>query len=198
MFICFVFSFAIDAFAERLAKFMAVAIDIDMKRPKPRFWAPSGFGKLGRKIMSRRDIDKRVMALSLGTSDDPTNFDDRDDGSDEGDVLEEDIPEDKPTRRKNFLFLFTVADNITLGRNPDALAPTTAFGKFFLRLGSILRFFRSPEGIFSLRHAVVSVALWIPSVCTSSAWFYYGNRGIWALIMAQVWHTSFSFSSDMF
>ncbi len=51
---------------------------------------------------------------------------------------------------------------------------------------SFARFFKSPEGIFSLRHAVVSIVLWIPAVCSSSAWFYYDNRGIWALIMAQV------------
>lgn len=73
-----------------------------------------------------------------------------------------------------------------IGKNPDALPPTTAFGRAFKTLGSILRFFKSPEGIFGLRHAIVSVALWVPSVIPSSAWFYYGNRGLWALIMAQV------------
>lgn len=73
-----------------------------------------------------------------------------------------------------------------VGKNPDALPPTTAFGRMFLKLGTFFRFFKSPEGIFGLRHAVVSVALWVPSVCASSAWFYYGNRGLWALIMAQV------------
>lgn len=77
-----------------------------------------------------------------------------------------------------------------LGKNPDALPPTTAFGRVFLKLGAFFRFFKSPEGIFGLRHAVVSVALWVPSVCASSAWFYYGNRGLWALIMAQVSHVA--------
>jgi hypothetical protein len=32
----------------------------------------------------------------------------------------------------------------------------------------------------------VSIALWVPAVCSTSAWFYYDNKGIWALIMAQV------------
>ena len=76
--------------------------------------------------------------------------------------------------------------NDVVGRNPDALPPTTVFGRFFVRLGGFVRFFGSAEGIFALRLAIVSVALWIPSVCHTSAWFYYENRGIWALIMAQV------------
>jgi hypothetical protein len=32
----------------------------------------------------------------------------------------------------------------------------------------------------------VSLALWIPAVVPSSAWFYYDNKGLWALIMAQM------------
>lgn len=32
----------------------------------------------------------------------------------------------------------------------------------------------------------MSVALWVPAVCVSSAWFNYNNKGLWALIMAQV------------
>lgn len=33
---------------------------------------------------------------------------------------------------------------------------------------------------------MVSVALWVPAVFQSTAWFYYENRGLWALIMAQI------------
>ena len=32
----------------------------------------------------------------------------------------------------------------------------------------------------------MSVALWVPAVCHSSAWIYYSNKGLWGLIMAQV------------
>ncbi|KAF5376953.1 hypothetical protein D9615_007250 [Tricholomella constricta] len=171
LYICFVYSYALDAFAERLSKFLAIAVDLDARRPKPRLWAPSGFGKLGRKLMSRREVDRHVVPLAIGTSNDPTSFENRSEESDdedeeEAEVLE--IPKEKSARK-----------------NPDALPPTTAFGRFFLLLGNVFRFFKSPEGIFGLRHAIVSLALWIPSVCSSSAWFYYGNRGLWALIMAQ-------------
>jgi hypothetical protein len=59
-------------------------------------------------------------------------------------------------------------------------------GRSLVKVGAVFRFFKSAEGIFSLRVAVVSVALWVPAVCHSTAWFYYGNRGLWALIMAQM------------
>ncbi|CAA7266342.1 unnamed protein product [Cyclocybe aegerita] len=52
-------------------------------------------------------------------------------------------------------------------------------------LSKFFRFLKSPEGIFSLRVAVVSFALWIPSVIPSSAWFYYEQKGMWAFVMAQ-------------
>jgi hypothetical protein len=59
-------------------------------------------------------------------------------------------------------------------------------GRSLVKVGTIFRFFKSAEGIFSLRVAVVSVALWVPAVCHSTAWFYYENKGLWALIMAQM------------
>ncbi|KAG5725819.1 hypothetical protein E4T56_gene2441 [Termitomyces sp. T112] len=169
LYICLVFSFSLDAFAERIAKFMSIIVDLDGKRSKPRIWAPSGFGKLGRKIMSRRDVDRQVVPLAIGTSHDPTSFgNQREDTNDEDDDQVQVIPDYRCTRR-----------------NPDALPPTSAFGRFSLILGKMFKFFKSPEGIFGLRHAVVSIALWIPSVCPTTAWFYYGNRGVWGLIMAQ-------------
>jgi hypothetical protein len=71
-------------------------------------------------------------------------------------------------------------------RNPDAFPPKTAFGRFVVKLAPVFRFFKSPQGILALRNGIVSIALWVPAVCSTSAWFYYDNKGIWALIMAQV------------
>lgn len=59
-------------------------------------------------------------------------------------------------------------------------------GRFAVRLGSFFRWFKSAEGIFALRTAVVTLALWIPAVVPSSAGFNYQHKGLWALIMAQV------------
>lgn len=71
-------------------------------------------------------------------------------------------------------------------RNPDAFPPKRAFGKFLLKVAPFFQFLKSDNGIFALRMGLVSVALWVPSVCHSSAWFYYNHKGLWALIMAQV------------
>ena len=71
-------------------------------------------------------------------------------------------------------------------RNPDAFPPKTTFRRFLLKLAPFFRFFESANGIFALRMGLVSVALWVPAVCHSSAWIYYSNKGLWGLIMAQV------------
>lgn len=41
------------------------------------------------------------------------------------------------------------------------------------------------EGIFALRMLIVTIALALPAVVTSSAGFFYREKGLWALIMAQ-------------
>lgn len=48
------------------------------------------------------------------------------------------------------------------------------------------------EGIFALRVLVATLAAAIPAVCTRSAGFYYREKGLWALIMAQTCTVSFS------
>lgn len=45
--------------------------------------------------------------------------------------------------------------------------------------------FSNTEGMYALRILVVSIALALPAVFHSSAGFYYREKGLWALIMAQ-------------
>ena len=96
LFICFVFSYALDAFAERLLRLLDILIELDPKRQRSRVWMPSGFGKLGRKIMSKSQIDRTVAPLALGTSDDPTQFDSttESDTDDEGTAGDDEKAED--------------------------------------------------------------------------------------------------------
>ena len=72
LFICFVFSYTLDAFAERLLHFLDILIEFDPKRQRSHVWIPSGFGKLGRKIMSKSELDHTVAPLAMGSSNDPT------------------------------------------------------------------------------------------------------------------------------
>jgi hypothetical protein len=48
------------------------------------------------------------------------------------------------------------------------------------------------EGIFAMRVLVATLAAAVPAVCTRSAGFYYREKGLWALIMAQTGTASFS------
>jgi hypothetical protein len=77
-------------------------------------------------------------------------------------------------------------------RNPNTLPSTSAFGRFFVALGGALCFFKTADGIFALQHAVVSLALWVPAVMPRTAWFYYANKGLWALIMGQMGLATFA------
>ncbi|TIA79417.1 hypothetical protein D6C76_03603 [Aureobasidium pullulans] len=48
------------------------------------------------------------------------------------------------------------------------------------------------EGIFAMRILIATLAAGIPAVCRSSSGFYYREKGLWALIMAQTGTASFS------
>ncbi|KAJ7027016.1 hypothetical protein C8F04DRAFT_1123608 [Mycena alexandri] len=179
LFICFVFCDALDAFAARLHRLMGIVAELDLERQQPRFWLPLGLGSIGHKLLSKQDVGVVTQPLAMGTATDPTQFEDASteavDEEEEGidSVEEKEAP--APARR-----------------NPDALPPTSGLGRFFVTLGGALRFFKTPEGIFALRHAVVSLALWIPAVVPRTAWFYYSNKGLWALIMSQTGLATFA------
>ncbi|KAJ7250170.1 hypothetical protein B0H12DRAFT_1121038 [Mycena haematopus] len=163
LFICFVFCDTLDAFAARVHRVLTLVTDLDLRRPKSRLWFPPGFGKLGRRLLSRESADLEQQPLAMGTANDPTKFEDSNasDGTIGDDAAHDAEEEEKPVRP----------------RNPDARPPTSALGRFSVA---------TPEGIFALRHAVVSLGLWVPAVVPRTAWFYYSEKGLWSLIMAQM------------
>lgn len=68
------------------------------------------------------------------------------------------------------------ADFWVVAAQPDAGVPKNAVQKFGRRLAVLWRGLTSASGIFALKFGIVSIALWVPAVCPSSAWFYYTNR----------------------
>ncbi|CAG7566221.1 unnamed protein product [Fusarium equiseti] len=50
----------------------------------------------------------------------------------------------------------------------------------------LVNFFTGIEGLHALRTVVLTIALAVPAVIPSSAGFYYREKGLWALIMAQM------------
>ncbi|KAJ3501936.1 hypothetical protein NLJ89_g9115 [Agrocybe chaxingu] len=175
LFICFVFIDTLDSFAERLVKMLKTLQEIDAQRPQPKFWFPGRIARVKENITAGQFTGS--AGLSMGTVADPTSFDTPRENSMD-DLLERELAADREAEKE---------DNAAppKRRDPDAFPPTTAFGRSFVSFSKFFRFLKSPEGIFSLRVAIVSFALWIPSVIPSSAWFYYEQKGMWALVMAQ-------------
>ncbi|KAK0446561.1 uncharacterized protein EV420DRAFT_1276545, partial [Desarmillaria tabescens] len=181
LFICFVFCDTLEAFADSLIKLLTLIVYLDDKRPEPRLWMPIGFGSVGGRAKGTGGTNKNVSPFAMGAPTDPFKFDEslaesQDTLKAEGEKAE--IEAGVLRRRQPMI--------ACVARDPDALPPKTALGKFSLKLASTVMFFWSPQGVYATRYALVSIALWIPSVCSSSAWFVYENRGLWALIMAQV------------
>ncbi|KAH9067948.1 hypothetical protein EDB87DRAFT_1700654 [Lactarius vividus] len=69
--------------------------------------------------------------------------------------------------------------------DPDSHPPTNVFQKFMNVLHHLLKWTKTAEAVFVFRYVILSILLWLPSVFQNSAHFYYVNKGIWALIMAQ-------------
>lgn len=98
--------------------------------------------------------------------------------------------------------------------NPDDSAGSTDEAQHLLRISRGYRarqrsglakavlgtyhWFISAEGLYALRMVIVTIALAIPAVIPTSAGFYYREKGIWGLIMAQttmlVYMADFMFS----
>ncbi|KAJ4113383.1 hypothetical protein NW765_010981 [Fusarium oxysporum] len=51
---------------------------------------------------------------------------------------------------------------------------------------ALINFFTGVEGLHALRALILTIALAVPAVIPSSAGFYYREKGLWALIMAQM------------
>lgn len=70
-------------------------------------------------------------------------------------------------------------------RDPDSRPPTNTLQRIMGGLHVIYQWTKTPEALFVFRYVFLSVALWLPAVIRNTAHFYYVQKGIWALIMAQ-------------
>ncbi|KAF9765451.1 hypothetical protein IL306_002261, partial [Fusarium sp. DS 682] len=59
-------------------------------------------------------------------------------------------------------------------------------GKASQLLLAVARWLGNAEGMFALRMVIMTIALSIPAVVSSSSGFYYRQNGLWAVIMAQL------------
>jgi hypothetical protein len=90
LFICFVFTEALEAFAEHIMKVLKCVVDIDTQRPKPRLWMPCSLNRVAQKIKGTK-VEGVQGVLAMGTTSDPTTFEDSDaqEQSDSDDEVEQ-------------------------------------------------------------------------------------------------------------
>ncbi|TFY63497.1 hypothetical protein EVJ58_g3215 [Rhodofomes roseus] len=70
-------------------------------------------------------------------------------------------------------------------RDPDGRPPSNPVQYVMNAIHRAWLWAQTPEALFAFKMVFISIALWIPSVCRSSAHFVYEQKGLWALIMAQ-------------
>ncbi|KAI0292715.1 hypothetical protein BC826DRAFT_1092011 [Russula brevipes] len=70
-------------------------------------------------------------------------------------------------------------------RDPDSRPPTNVMQKMMNGLHGIYQWTKTPEALFVFRYVFITIALWVPAVIKTTAQFYYVQKGIWALVMAQ-------------
>ncbi|KAF7561096.1 hypothetical protein G7046_g3044 [Stylonectria norvegica] len=156
--------------ADALELLLSQVIELEETRPTIRFWMP-----------------RRLMSL-FGWISDPD--------SSENDIPSTDMGDTGITRMTTVTSTYTRlppdSDDETNGRSARAelVSMRTPNSRKRNRLGqtllNITRWFSSAAGTYGLRIVVVSLALATPGVVRSSAGFYYREKGMWAVIMAQL------------
>ncbi|KAH9925739.1 uncharacterized protein B0H18DRAFT_1007982 [Fomitopsis serialis] len=70
-------------------------------------------------------------------------------------------------------------------RDPDGRPPSNPGQHVMNAIHRMWLWAQTPEALFAFKMVFITIALWIPAVCRSSAHFIYAQKGLWALIMAQ-------------
>lgn len=177
LFLCFVFSTNLVSYATSLIEFLETLAEIEQRNPSNRFQLPTALGSLFKVAASP---SARLNPLEMGN--DEAELDDHEEvavSSLSSSTTVQDKTDDKEKRSRKH------HQRREYPRDPDAEAPRNGVQRFSRRIRTFWGWQTSPQGLFALKYSLVSIALWIPAICPSSAYFTYSNRGIWALIMAQ-------------
>ncbi|KDN36919.1 hypothetical protein K437DRAFT_47636 [Tilletiaria anomala UBC 951] len=212
LFLCLVWVVSLSRFSKQLVKVSDEIHELASKRQSNRLWLPSSLRSVWKVLTSKKATAGGPFKFfaNTGLSQEDTAAGDGDDDDDEDlqhstasstVALEKDAERDasgkkdikaskadgKGTRRRRQRHR-----RRAVRRDPDAMPPTNALHYLGRSITGIYNVMTSTDGIFALRVAVVTLALWVPQVVPSSAAFYYHQRGVWALIMAQLGLTVFT------
>ncbi|KAF9074230.1 hypothetical protein BDP27DRAFT_1317519 [Rhodocollybia butyracea] len=161
LFIAFVLGTNLVSLSESILKTMDIVQTTIAKRKRNRLWAPKGLRKIGNMIMGRVEGGEDENAAAA-VGDDQAR-------------TEEDAGNEGRGRMGTKGFKL----------DPDSRPPTNVVQKIMNNLHILYRWCGTPKAMFAFKYSFVSVALWLPAVVNSTGGFYYKEKGLWALIMAQ-------------
>lgn len=177
LFLTFVFVTNLISYATALVDYLEVLLEIEGRSSRNRLQWPFHLSK-AMKVATTRG-GPAANPLEIGTHD--VDAEDDIDSDSDSDSTHSSL-KDKAARRstkeeKRRKTRERREKKYRLG--PDAERPRNAFQRFLRTIGSAWAWQSSPEGLFALKYALVSIALWVPAICPSSVYFTYINRGLW-------------------
>ncbi|TFK50476.1 hypothetical protein OE88DRAFT_1736022 [Heliocybe sulcata] len=160
LYLAYVFAATLLASGEATKELMENVAGITQKRRRRRVWAPSGLRKIGKLFRERGQEDAEQ------TFGEDLNAEER-----------KREPEGEWEREAR--------------RDPDSRPPDNAFQKVMNGISGVYGWAKTVEVIFAVKYVVLTIALWLPAVFHNSAeeratGFNYEQKGVWALIMAQM------------
>lgn len=158
IFRCFVFSSNLTSYAGCVLDLGASMIAIDEHAPKSRIQLPTAVVRVALKVVGSRRGGGNPLDMGIP---DPDKEDDEDD--------EDDDPKETHLEKKQYKRGGSASSRLTA--DPDAEKPSNALQAFVRKIAAVGHFLVSRNGQFALKFGLVSVALWIPQVVKSSAWF---------------------------
>lgn len=177
LFLTFVFVTNLVSYATTLVEFLEVLLEVEARSPRNKIQWPFQLNNAV-KVATSRD-GTSVNPLEIGSD---TIDDDDDDSSTTDSTSTADKTKKRPTkeekRRKT-----EERRNTKYALDPDAERPRNALQRFLRTIGFAWAWQSSPEGLFALRYALVSIALWVPAICPSSVYFTYIHRGLWYVLL---------------
>ncbi|KIR38735.1 hypothetical protein I307_02819 [Cryptococcus deuterogattii 99/473] len=175
-------------FTLSLVTFLSLLLDIEKANPKSKIQLPNKFAKMLLKNASDKSGGGNPLDMGLKDTDgideasgrtSEATEDDVDDDDDDESVTTTTVEKKKDTKKKK------EKKKRVYAKDPDAGDPRNALQRLGRHIYTLWKGLTGNSGIFALKYALVSIALFVPAVCENSAQFYYENRGLWALIMAQ-------------
>lgn len=154
--------------ASALSKMLAQVVELEQKRTKAKIWFPKGLRNLFSWGLGK-DAAPGVAAMPNGSDDTEQQKSSKTKKSKRSKKKSKDEKDDGAQAQLDRLHVYGGTKR-------------SAPGKFLL---AATRWLGSTEGMYALRVLTVTIALALPAVLTSSAAFFYREKGLWALIMAQ-------------